>query len=66
MDDEQIKKIFKPYYRAEHGDKTKRKGYGVGLTIVKRLSYRFNWIVNVESTKDVGTRFEIFFDESQV
>lgn len=66
MGEEQIKKVFQPYYRAEHGDKTERKGYGVGLTIVKRLSDRFNWIVKVESTKDVGTRFEVFFDESQV
>jgi len=66
MGTEQIKKVFQPYYRAKHGSKTKRKGYGVGLTIVKRLSDRFNWIVKVESTKDVGTTFEIFFDESQV
>ena len=66
MGPEQIKKVFQPYYRAEHGDKTQRKGYGVGLTIVKRLSDRFNWIVKVDSTKDVGTNFEIFFDESKV
>ena len=66
MGQEQIKKIFQPYYRAEHGNKTTRKGYGVGLTIVKRLSDRFNWIVKVESEENVGTTFEIFFDETQV
>jgi len=36
MSAEQIKKIFQPYYRAEQEGKTERKGYGVGLTIVKR------------------------------
>ncbi len=65
MSEDQIKRIFQPYYRAEHGEKTTRKGYGVGLTIVKRLSDRFNWIVDVESQVDVGTRFELLFDEAQ-
>jgi signal transduction histidine kinase len=62
---EQTKKIFQPYYRAEQSGKTTRKGYGVGLTIVKRLSNRFNWVVEVESKVGVGTRIEVFFDESQ-
>ena len=61
MTEEQIKKIFQPFYRAEHGDKTQRKGYGVGLTIVKRLSNRFNWLVEVESEVNTGTRIEVFF-----
>ncbi len=63
MTEDQIKKIFQPYYRAEHGSKTKRKGYGVGLTIVKRLSNRFNWVVEVNSKVDVGTDIEVFFKE---
>ena len=62
---EQTKKIFQPYYRAEQSGKTSRKGYGVGLTIVKRLSNRFNWIVEVESEVGTGTRIELFFDESK-
>jgi len=65
MTEEQTKKIFQPYYRAEQTGKTSRKGYGVGLTIVKRLSNRFNWAVEVESEVDVGTRIEVFFDESK-
>ncbi len=65
MSEDQIKKIFQPYYRAEQSGKTTRKGYGVGLTIVKRLSTRFNWIVDVESEPDVGTRIEVHFDESE-
>jgi len=61
MTEEQIKKIFQPYYRADHEDKTTRKGYGVGLTIVKRLSNRFNWLVEVQSEVGEGTSIEVTF-----
>jgi len=61
MTDEQIKKIFQPYYRAEQGDTTDRSGYGVGLTIVKRLANRFNWAVEVRSEVNVGTTVEVNF-----
>ena len=64
MTDEQIKKVFQPYYRAEHGSKTKRKGYGVGLTIVKRLCSRFNWVVDVESEVNVGTNVTVIFNHT--
>ena len=64
MTEEQIKKIFQPYYRAEQEGKSERKGYGVGLTIVKRLSNRFNWFVEVASEVGVGTEIEVVFDES--
>lgn len=63
MCSEQLKRIFQPYYRAENENKTKRKGYGVGLTIVNRLSNRFNWKVDVESEVNVGTRFELIFSD---
>ncbi len=62
MTEDQIKRIFQPYYRAEHSGKTQRRGYGVGLTIVKRLSNRFNWRVSVVSEIDRGTSVEVFFD----
>ena len=61
MNEEQIKKIFQPYYRANQAGKTERKGYGVGLTIVKRLASRFDWLVNVESEVDKGTQIEVTF-----
>lgn len=63
MNEEQIKKIFQPYYRAESECKTKRKGYGVGLTIVKRLCNRFNWSVQVQSEENVGTTFTVGFQQ---
>ncbi|MFT7525047.1 MAG: signal transduction histidine kinase [Arenicella sp.] len=63
MDGEQLKRIFQPYYRADNENKTKRKGYGVGLTIVRRLSNRFNWKVDVQSEVNVGTRVELIFND---
>lgn len=65
MTEEQTKKIFQPYYRAEQEGKTKRKGYGVGLTIVNRLSNRFNWIVDVDSKVGVGTSIEVTFNDAK-
>ncbi len=64
MSEDQIKKIFQPYYRAKNDCKTQRKGYGVGLTIVKRLSNRFNWLVEVQSELNVGTSIEVIFNEA--
>jgi len=63
MTEEQTKKVFQPYYRAVQEGKSTRKGYGVGLTIVKRLSNRFNWVVEVDSEVGVGTKIEVIFDE---
>lgn len=61
LSDEQIKRIFTPYYRVEDTDKLKRTGYGVGLTIVQRLCNRFNWRVEVESELDQGSTFRVLF-----
>jgi len=61
MCEQQIKRIFQPYYRANRDDEIQRSGYGVGLTIVKRLSDRFNWDVNVQSEVGVGTTFSLKF-----
>lgn len=61
MCEQQIKRIFQPYYRANENDDPTRKGYGVGLTIVKRFSDRFNWNVSVQSEVGVGTSFSLSF-----
>jgi signal transduction histidine kinase len=43
------------------GSSTGRPGYGVGLTIVRRLSDRFDWPVEFTSQAGVGTRVRITF-----
>lgn len=70
MDNTQIERIFQPYYRAERNSddggaslpSESRKGYGVGLTIVKRLSNRFNWSLDVNSKIGEGTQIEVHFN----
>ena len=58
MSEEQLEQAFTPYYRAAG---TMRAGHGVGLSIVKRLSDRFNWPVEMYSQLDQGTRVQIRF-----
>ena len=60
--EQQVDEIFKPYFR---GDNTSTVGHGVGLTIVKRLSDRFNWPIIINSTPGEGTTVEVQFPESE-
>ena len=60
MNEEDITKAFEPHFRGRH---SKRGGHGVGLTIVRRLSDRFDWPVTLESELGVGTRATVTFPE---
>ncbi len=61
MAPEEVEKLFKPFYQTER----RRGGHGVGLTIVKRLSDRFGWPVQIESAPGVGTRVTVRFPNSR-
>ncbi len=56
--DTQMDTLFRPFQRGKH---KQRGGYGVGLTIVKMLSDRFHWPIQIESELDRGTRVTISF-----
>ncbi|MDX2486667.1 MAG: HAMP domain-containing sensor histidine kinase [Gammaproteobacteria bacterium] len=58
MSKEEINKIFIPHYRASNNASI---GHGVGLTIVKRLSERFHWLLEINSFPGKGTRIEVSF-----
>lgn len=58
---QQVSEMFKPYYRGNNID---TPGHGVGMTIVKRLSDRFNWPITIKSTHGLGTSVEVKFPES--
>lgn len=60
MDEQQVGQVFQPFYRA--GER-QRGGHGVGLTIVKRISDRFNWRVDIQSEVGVGTKVTVYFEE---
>ncbi len=62
MDPQGVSRAFEPYVRgtAQRGD-----GYGVGLTIVRRLSEQFHWPVDIRSAPGVGTRVTIDFPDAR-
>ena len=59
--EQQVEQIFQPYYR---GDSTDAVGHGVGLTIVKRLSDRFNWPITINSAPARGTSVTVEFPDA--
>ena len=62
MEDSQIDNIFRPYYRAS--ESTNSTGHGVGMTIVKRFSDRFNWPISITSEVGKGTSITVNFKSS--
>ncbi len=61
MSPEQLSRAYEPFVR---GDRT-RGGHGVGLTIVRRLSDRFGWPVDIDSEVGVGTRVTVGFAQAK-
>ena len=56
MNEEQLENAFTKYYRASG---SVQPGHGVGLSIVKRLSDRFDWPVEMSSQPEEGTRVQV-------
>lgn len=63
MPEQEIRKVFKPFYQS--GD-SRRGGHGVGLTIVKNLSSRFGWSVDIDSQPRVGTTVTVSFPPGMI
>jgi signal transduction histidine kinase len=59
---ERLANIYRPFAR---GESAPRGGFGVGLSIVRRLSDRFGWPVHIDSQPGVGTRIEIRFPQAR-
>jgi len=59
---EQLAEIYRPFAR---GASARRGGFGVGLSIVRRLSDRFGWPVRIDSQPGVGTRIEVRFPDAR-
>jgi len=52
-----LSRLFDRRFRGAHS-----RGQGLGLYLVKRISERFGWTVDVSSTLGTGTRFDLRFD----
>jgi len=61
MDPSQVEEAFKPFVSRQR----QRGGFGVGLTIVRRLTDRFGWAVTVDSEPGRGTRVSVRFPNSK-
>lgn len=59
---ERLAEIYRPFAR---GEPARRGGFGVGLSIVRRLSDRFGWPVSIDSQPGVGTRIEVRFPDAR-
>lgn len=62
MSEEELQQAFQPYFR---GKRSTRGGYGVGLSLVRRLSDRFDWPVEMQSELGVGTTATIRFPQAR-
>lgn len=57
----EVEQAFKPWSRGGR----RRGGFGVGLTIVKRFSERFEWPLVVDSEPSRGTRVKVRFPDAR-
>jgi signal transduction histidine kinase len=61
MEPELVEQAFKPFVSRQR----QRGGFGVGLTIVRRLTDRFGWKVEVESQPGRGTHVMVRFPNAK-
>lgn len=55
----EMQKIFKKFYRAQHGNIHNTKGLGLGLYFVKKIIELHHGQVEVNSVQGIGTEFKI-------
>ena len=60
--DDQIQAVFSPYYRVPNA---RESGHGIGLSLVKRMTDRFGWPIDITSRPGHGTVVEVCFPESE-
>jgi signal transduction histidine kinase len=64
MSGAEVAQAFQPFVRGSSRPPGSSHGHGVGLTIVKRLSDRFDWPVTIDSKPGAGTRVTVDFSST--
>jgi signal transduction histidine kinase len=59
--DEELDKIFDPYYRASFNDTESRRGAGLGLTLVQQIIAAHDGRIEVDSMHGIGSTFRLLF-----
>lgn len=59
MDKKQVKKIFQKFFRVQNGEVYTAKGFGIGLSFVKKIVRAHNGTIEVHSAPGQGSTFTI-------
>ena len=59
MDTKQVKKIFNKFFRIQNGEVYTAKGFGIGLSFVKKIVKAHNGNIQVDSSPGNGSKFTI-------
>ncbi|MBN3805245.1 HAMP domain-containing histidine kinase [Paraburkholderia sp. Ac-20336] len=58
ISEEALPHVFDRFYRAAQGQ-TEPQGFGIGLSIVKKICDRYGWAIQLESAERQGTRVSL-------
>ena len=62
MDRKSLQRIFEPFYRANR-EQEQVKGFGLGMSIVKRICDQMDWHISVDSELGKGTQIQLTLNE---